>query len=564
LKQQISLERTKIEEERNSPASNPNFAHQIVSPKEFWQDKKFLPFADWVEHNFFEPTTVNTFGKEWDYSNAQLLKLHDIQRRITNLVLTPDHRGKFPYETIVYSTIKKEGKTTLASAVGAWYGACIEPTNRILCLANDQEQAAGRIFGGMLPTLEALGCRVPKSQSSKPEIRLTNGSIIQAIANNYAGNAGDNYGLTLWSELWAYTSERARRLYDELVPVPTKRNSLRWIETYVGFKDESLLLLKLYNRIFKDTDEKHLTDKAKPVPELMDIQSEGKPCCYHIPEEGLFYFHNHSAFMGPIFMGGEDLYNDFKLRQKADLRPSQFMRLWENRWQESEGNFIHPEEYDDSITLPGPTFAPMCLAGDASQRNDTIVLVGVKKYTVKIFGEEKERYKLMYVKVWDPKDYGAKRVDKLGTKIGDMDLEETIANEVEDLYNRGLMQGPFRYDPYQMHAIAYKLREKGIPCVEFTQQGDRLKADTFLGKIIRKGELDMYYHPVLEQHIKNAKVKEYENEQVRLIKGTHSKANKIDGAVALAMASYGASIFKEHDGDDDYKTSSKKSLRDAR
>lgn len=497
-------------------------------------------------------------GKEWDYSNARLLKLHTIQKRICNYLLTPNEKGKFPYETIVYSTIKKEGKTTLAGAVGAWWAACIEPTNRILCLANDQEQSAGRIFGAMLPTLEALGARVPRSQSSKPEIRMSNGSIVQAIANNYAGNAGDNYGLTLWSELWAYTSERARRLYDELVPVPTKRNSLRWIETYVGFKDESLLMLKLFNRIFKDTDEKHLTDKAQPVPELIDIQSEGKPTCYHIPDEGLFYFHNHSPFMGPEFMGADE-YSAFRYRQKADLRPSQYTRLWENRWQDAEGNFILPDEYDECVTLPGPTFGPMCLAGDASQRNDTISLVGVSKYKITLWGEEKERYKLMYCKVWHPKEFGAKRADNLGTKKGDMNLEDTIAAEVEDLYNKGLMQGPFRYDSYQMHQVAIKLREKGIPCFEFSQQGERLKSDTLLGKLIRKGLIDLYPHSTLEEHTKNAKVKEYENEQVRLIKGTHSRSNKIDAAVALAMASRAAEIYVPQE-EDEAETSSSRTM----
>lgn len=436
----------------------------------------------------------------------------------------------------------------MAGAVGAYYSAQIEPPNLTLCLANDQEQSAGRIFGAMLPTFYRLnnGKGIPMSQSSKPEIRIPNGTLVQAIANNYGGNAGANYGLTLWSELWAYTTERSRRLYDELVPVPTRKNSLRWIETYAGFEDESDLLLHLFHRIFTNTSEAAVVPQARPVPGLEDIKTDGRPACWHIPEEGLFVYWNHTPRM-PWNVG--EIGEKFRRSQKADLRPPQYVRLWENRWQSAEGNLVLPEEYDDAITLDRPhQLSPMILAGDASQRNDTVVLVGVQKYTVNIFGEDMERYKLAYVKIWDPKIHGLTKrqavMQGLGGQAGDMDLEETIAEEIKDLYDQGLIIGPFRYDPYQMHQVAVNLRKKGVPCVEFNQQNDRLKSDTFLVKLLRRGLLDMFYHPILEQHIKHAKSKEFENEQVRIVKGTLNKANKVDGAVALAMACYVASQFR--------------------
>lgn len=513
-----------------------------------YKGERYKP-QDWIEKYFYDPTTVNMFGKDWDFSAAQTLKLEITQKRILEKVFTIDQRTKtFPYSTIVYSTIKKEGKTTLAGAVGAWWTAQVAPPDLTLCLANDQEQSAGRIFGAMLPTYYKLngGRGIPMAMSSKPEIRVPNGSIIQAIANNYAGNAGANYGLTLWSELWAYTTERSRRLYDELVPVPTKQHSIRWIETYVGFEDESDLLLKLFKRIFTDTDESGTQPNARPVPGLEDIQSEGKPCCWHIPEEKLFYFHNHTPRMGPIWTTPE-AYEAFRRAQKADLRHEQYVRLWENRWQASQGNLLLPEEYDDACTLLGPDpTSPMILAGDASQRNDHIALVGVRKYFIEVHGELQERYKLVYCSVWDPKIHGAQRADKrLGTKKGDMDLEETVAREVARLYNQGRLLGPFRYDPAQMHQVAVNLRKKQIPCVEFSQQSERLKSDTFLLKLMKKGLFDMYYHSTLEKHFKNAKAKEYENEQIRIVKGTISRSSKVDGAVAAAMAVYAASKFRE-------------------
>lgn len=526
-----------IEEQKTSQIASTEVS-QIVYPGE----NRFIPFCEWAEANFFQPDTVVRYGRDWDFTHGKLIKLEEVQRRICEHVLTLKEDGTFPYEVVVYSTIKKEGKTTLAGAVGAWFSACIDPPNLILTLANDQEQSAGRIFGAITPTLNGLGCKVPTAVSAKPEVRLPNGTVVQAIANNYAGAAGANYGLTLWSELWAYTSERSRRLFDELVPVATKLRSLQWIETYVGFEDESDLMLEIFKRIFTDTDEKELQPGVEVIPELADITSDGKPCCYRHIESGTFYYHNHtpraSWNIGEI---GEA----YRRRKRATLRPAQYRRLFENRWQQAEGNFIDPVEFDEACNLSGISLEPMVLAGDASMRNDTVFIVGVKKYTRILWGAPQERYAMLYLNVWDPKLYGMKQNKALGTKKGDMDLETTIAKDVKLLHSRGLMIGPFWYDPFQLHQVAINLRKLQVPCVEFGQQTERQLADTFLGEVFRKGELDLFYNPTLETHVKSAKVKEYENQQVRIVKGTIGKGNKVDGAVALSMAVWKASQLKK-------------------
>ena len=506
------------------------------------QRNVFIPASEWIERNVYDPTTVIQYGKDWDFSSGELLKLHTTQKRILDFVFTKNSKGRFPYETIVYSTIKKEGKTTLAGGIGAWFAACIEPPNLVLTLANDQEQSAGRIFAAMTPTLNALGCRVPTAVSSKPEVRLPNGTVVQAIANNYSGAAGANYGLTLWSELWAYTTERSRRLYEELIPVPTKNISIRWVETYVGFEDESELLLELFLRIFKDTDESGVQPGVEAVPELSDITTDdGRPACWHIPEQGLFYYHNHTPRM-PWNVGERG--EEYRAKQKAELRPTQYTRLHENRWQSAEGNFIDPVWYDDACTLDGPSMEPMIIAVDGAMRNDTISLSGVKKYKLKLWGEEVERYKLCYFRSWSPEEIGMKKNKALGTKQGDMDLDSSVGLEILHLYRRNLIIGPVWYDAFQLHQLMVNLRKNNIPCVEFSQQTERLKSDTFFCELLRRGELDLYHHPVLEAHIKNAKAKEHENQQVRIIKGTIGKANKVDGAVSTSMALYKASSFR--------------------
>jgi hypothetical protein len=307
---------------------------------------------------------------------------------------------------------------------------------------------------------------------------------------------------------------------------------VRWVETYAGFENESTLLIDLYSRIWgttrsdgtrvPDFTERQVQAKAVPVPGLEHITTtSGRPSCWHILDEGLFVFWDHE-------IRGPWITEKYIKKEKAENRKATYVRLWENRWQSSQGTFIEPEMWDDSLTLDSEEWTPMCLAADASQRNDTTAIVGVEKRTVKIFGALQERYRLKLVRVWDPQGE-------------DIDLDETIASYVYRIYKTGCLIGAFGYDPYQMHQVAVNLRKKGVPCKEFPQGQDRLKADSFLWKLFNERRIDIYPSPVLEAHVKAANAKEYENEQVRIIKGTATAANKVDAAVALSMACWIAS-----------------------
>lgn len=507
--------------------------------------------CDWIEANVYNWQTVTRYKGVYDYRTAELLVLEDYQKRILRHIWTLKPDGKFPYSQVIWSQPKKHGKTQIAGAVGAWFAENIEPPNTIFTLASNQEQSAGLIFNSMVPTIYAIGGRTPNSQLSVPIIYMPNGTTIKAIPNNYSGSAGGNYGLTLWSELWTYRSERDRRLWEEMPPVPTRNTSVRWVETYAGFENESDLLLDQFSRIFgttvdgkrrPDTSERKIQENARPVPGLEDIvTTHGNPACWHIPEEGLFVFWDHEIRAPWIS-------EQYIHEQRSSERYSTFVRLWENRWQSSEGTFIEPQMWDDALTLDKEELGPMCLAGDASQRNDTTALVGVERYTVNLFGKEQERYRLKLVRVWDPEGK-------------DIDLEETIAKFVKKIYDAGCLIGPFRYDPYQMHQVAVNLRKMGVPCKEFNQGTDRLKADTFLWKLFNDRRIDVYNHPILEKHLMSAHAKEYENEQVRIVKGTASEANKVDAAVTLSMACWAANTTRRKKIIKEYKTLSYNDLQ---
>lgn len=480
-----------------------------------------VPVCDWIETNCFDPSTVNL--ATWDYQQGRLLRLEDYQRRILTHVLTPRPDGRFPYRTVVFSQIKKSGKTTLASAVGAWWGSEVDAPNLILCCANDHEQASGRIFGGMAPTVYRLAGEFPIAKTAMPEVRLRNGTVIKAIPNSYAGESGANYGLTMWSELWSYTSERSRRLWDELIPVLTRKNSLRWVETYAGFEDESDILKELFLKVFADTTETELTDKARPVAGLEDITTtdgvgDVRPACLEVPSEGLFMFWDHERRM-PWQQG--EAGDEYYAQQRADLRDSAYVRLHENRWQKSASAFIPELWWTRSVIHVIPARKRMTFALDASMRHDTTALVGVSS--------EGGRFRTGYVKAWDP--HGK-----------DIDLEETAAAEILHLKGKGLIDGPVWYDPFQLHQVAMNLRKRGIACEEFPQGDERLRADTHLWQLYKDGKIDNPNDATLAAHIRSAKAKESEGERLRLVKGNLSASNKIDLAVAQSMAAWKCSI----------------------
>jgi hypothetical protein len=74
------------------------------------------------------------------------------------------------------------------------------------------------------------------------------GATITALASDYTSAAGANPSITVFDELWGYVSERSRRLWDEMVPVPTRKISVRLTVSYAGYEGESKLLEELYRR----------------------------------------------------------------------------------------------------------------------------------------------------------------------------------------------------------------------------------------------------------------------------------------------------------------------------
>jgi phage terminase large subunit-like protein len=227
--------------------------------------------AEWLEKHFWieDPRDPNT-GEQLE-PGPIILAPH--QKRVLRAALTKVN-GLFPYTTIVYSTIKKSGKTRIAAGVASWFAHTQGSYNEVYCMANDGKQSSDRILSA-----------VRKSVDLNPEINyrrradkvwIPNGTFIEAIPCDPTGQAGSNPGLTVWSELWGYRHEHKERLwcYDEETKILTRRgwiygkdlvpgdvvatvrpgsHVLEWEQTNYIFKEEYAGKMHLYeNRNFSE------------------------------------------------------------------------------------------------------------------------------------------------------------------------------------------------------------------------------------------------------------------------------------------------------------------------
>jgi hypothetical protein len=258
--------------------------------------------------------------------------LMDHQREVLRLAFDFDEDGRLPWDTIIYSTVKKSGKTTLNGALTLAWAFTQEAPNEILILANDLEQSLARVFKTMEGIIQHNPELKQEAEVLQKQIFLDNGTAITAISGDYQGAAGSNHGWISYDELWAYTSESSRRLFEELTSVPTRKNSVRFITTYAGYENESGLLQELYKQGVSK-DEHHDGQGERIHPDLP---------IYANREARIFAYWDHEARMP---WQTEAYYAS----QKKTLRPGTYLRLHCNQWAAAEQTFITPELWDPCI-----------------------------------------------------------------------------------------------------------------------------------------------------------------------------------------------------------------------
>jgi len=439
--------------------------------------------AAFIEEALVNPETLEPF------------ELTEAERQFLHYAGKTGPDGRLLYPEQVFSGPKKSGKTTLA-AMRALYDAVITGGRyaEVNIYANDQEQAVSRVFQAAKRIIEAS----PLLMQEGPILLATKitfprtGAVIEAHSSDYAGAAGGNPNLSLFDELWGYTTEASHRLFDECVPPPTRARACRLTVTYAGFSDESDLLEALYRRGLKG---------KQVAPDLY-------------AGDGMLMLWTNK-FTAPWQTEA------WREQMRQQLRPHQYLRLIENRWVSSESSFIDMDWWDactDRALAPVAIDRdlPVWVGLDASTKRDSTAIVAVT------WDDDAKRVRLVWYRVFVP------------TRKDPIDFETMIEETVLNLAERYKLQRVV-YDPFQMAATAQRLVKAGIRMEEYPQTVPRLtETSNNLYELIKARGLQVYRDKELRLAVQRCiAVENPRGWRIAKEKSSH----KIDVVVALAMAS---------------------------
>jgi phage terminase large subunit-like protein len=411
--------------------------------------------------------------------------------------------------TFAISNVKKTGKTFTNAVLLAWRWLAL-PGLHFTC-GNDYDQAGARQFQEIAdmvrrnPVLEE-NCKVGKSEL---EFTLT-GSRLVPLAVDATGNAGANFLTSSHTEAWGIVYEAGIRAYEELTPPPGRSYGLpamRICDSYAGHLGES------------DTWH-NLVDRG--------LHGDRQPGDWPIWKNGgllLFHMTGEEA-RTRCFRGTPSDAQAFYQREVADLRPGTFTRMHANERSANEGMFLPLGTWESCYSQdvhadPGHV---LVLGADASTSNDSTALVGC------YLNDETGVIDVEFVKVWRPV-----RSELRGGRPT-VDLAQTIGAEVLRLHAAGQVSAVY-IDPYQLASLAVDWEKAGVGVVEVAQNSGRVKSDTDLYQAVMQRRIRHYNDPTLNEHIQNASAIETPL-GMRLAK--ENAARKIDSAVALSMAHWGA------------------------
>ena len=363
-----------------------------------------------------------------------------------------------------------------------------------ICAANDYEQSVGRVFAAIRRIIECSPLLRAEARITADKITIGDAVII-AIPNNYASAAGSNHVIAVFDELWAYVSEHSRRLFDELIPPPTRRIACRLTVAYAGFEGESVLLEELYKRGLQQ-------------PQVAPNLHAG---------DGMLMFWTHES-VAPW-------QDDAWLTQaRRELPPNQFLRMIENRFVTTESSFVDLSTWDKCVDLrighavndPG---LPTWVGIDASIKHDSTAIVATT------WDQVRQRVRLITHRVFQP------------SPEEPLDFEATIERTVLELRRRFFLCEVV-FDPYQMQATAQRLTRAGLQVREFPQSpGNLTIISQNLFELIRGQNLLVYPDADIRLAISRAIAIETPRGW-RISKQIQS--HKIDVVIALAMAAHAA------------------------
>jgi phage terminase large subunit-like protein len=437
-----------------------------------------------------------------DPETNQPFELYPAQVEFLRAALTLTDDGRLPAPELLFGAPKKSGKTAMAAMCMVYVILVLAGRHgEGYVVANDLEQAQGRVFDAICKIIRASPMLRHSAVVTGKKITFSTGARIEAIAADYAGAAGSNAHFVCFDELWGYTTERSTRLWDEMVPPPTRQITARLTTTYAGFEGESTLLEELYKR----------GKKGRKIGDGL-FRAKGLTMAWH-----------HK----PVAPWQTE---EWLEQMREQLRPNAYIRMIENKFVTNESTFVDMDWWDACVDRDArPVLADRALKVwvglDGSVKHDQTAIVACT------FDTETKRVRLVWHRIFQP------------SKASPLDFEATVERGMTELRDRFRVQRVL-FDPYQLQSVSQRLTKAGLPMEEYPQTSNRLEEmGTNLYELIKHRNLTVYP----DKEVRLAVSRSVAVETPRGWKIAKEKtSHKIDVVVAMAMAALGAVESQGH------------------
>ncbi len=496
----------------------------------------------WFAANLIDPDTERPFV------------FYPEQERFLREALTPTPTWGLPYSEVVFSAPKKSGKTRLAAMALLYVVVAVSGASAEAYIAsNSREQANERVFQDVAELVKHSPTLRGEADIRMEDIRFSaTNAIIRTRGLQAASSAGSRPNIVVFDELWGFVSVEARRLWDEMVPTPTKPASMRLTVTYAGFEGESELLLGLYRRVFN------------PDGNLQEGVEELAPDLYRKGRTLVYWTHDLRApWQSPEWVE----------QMREAYSPSQFARIIENRWTSSSNPFVPIEDWDRCIDVSlrraeAPARTRVFVGVDASVRRDSTAIVAVARedgvrrpMNIGVPAASRNDDGGVFVPLWargpggmvtrpaaipmtQPRNADGSVNLRLvwhrvftPTRGQTIDFEQQVEAALLELKARFQVSAVY-FDPYQMISSAQRLMRRGLAMIEFPQTPQNLtEATTNLYETIISHRIRLYADEEMRMAVARAIAVEMPRGwKIAKEKRTH----RIDVVVALAQAALAA------------------------
>lgn len=482
--------------------------------------------ADWIEEHCVHPD-----GK-W-IGKSIVLEPWQI-RILVEMFEVSVVTGLRLYRWVLIGIPKKQGKSTLCSALSLYLAFCgREPSAKVICAAASEDQAD--IVAGGAQTMVRFSDSLQNYlvvQSGRISCPLMPGCQVQRVAAATGTNDGRNCFVVICDELHEWERGKKEQVWNILTNGTGARDEPMVIQVTTAGWDQTTVCFRLYEEL-QELIEGTLIDDA-----TWGVWFEA-PLSDPTDDSPVAWDSDRAIELANPNLG-VTVQLPFFTDQRRKKTYSTYARYFLNRWTEGDDIWEGAAYWDDLVGCPDLCESePLFVGIDVANRHDATAIVACQWH-------EERQVLDVWQKIWE-NPYGRRDPRHATWRMDVRDVEEELLAlytrfpepATEDEYG-GPMPGPmFLYDPMFFGRSARVLAADGLTMIEHPQSEARMAACAQrLFELVRAGEVCQDGDPVMRRHIRSTAAKEVPRGW-RLARASQGRRPN-DACIALAMAAHAA------------------------